>query len=85
MIGGMLTATLAVVFVPVFFVVMTRLTGKRRNIVQSVVPEQNQGCFAAHRGQVRSYIPRANIAQAVVGADLAAMEREAAPVTLNQP
>ncbi|MNH35127.1 putative efflux pump membrane transporter TtgB [compost metagenome] len=29
-IGGMLSATLAVVFVPVFFVVVMRLTGKRR-------------------------------------------------------
>lgn len=33
-IGGMLSATLAVVFVPVFFVVVMRLTGKRRARVQ---------------------------------------------------
>ncbi|MCW2271666.1 efflux RND transporter permease subunit [Pseudomonas sp. JUb96] len=33
-IGGMLSATLAVVFVPVFFVVVMRLTGKRRTRLQ---------------------------------------------------
>ncbi len=33
-IGGMLSATLAVVFVPVFFVVVMRLTGKRRARLQ---------------------------------------------------
>ena len=30
MIGGMLSATLAVVFVPVFFVVVMRLAGKSK-------------------------------------------------------
>ncbi|MGF6589912.1 multidrug efflux RND transporter permease subunit [Pseudomonas sp. 2835] len=38
-IGGMLSATLAVVFVPVFFVVVMRLTGKRRAKAQTAAPE----------------------------------------------
>ncbi|WP_433887107.1 multidrug efflux RND transporter permease subunit [Pseudomonas vranovensis] len=38
-IGGMLSATLAVVFVPVFFVVVMRLTGKRRAKAQAPAPE----------------------------------------------
>ncbi|MNR24962.1 putative efflux pump membrane transporter TtgB [compost metagenome] len=37
-IGGMLSATLAVVFVPVFFVVVMRLTGKRRARGQTPAP-----------------------------------------------
>ncbi|MDD1012621.1 efflux RND transporter permease subunit [Pseudomonas rubra] len=37
-IGGMLSATLAVVFVPVFFVVVMRLTGKRRAKAQASAP-----------------------------------------------
>ncbi|SPO66625.1 MULTISPECIES: efflux RND transporter permease subunit [Pseudomonas] len=37
-IGGMLSATLAVVFVPVFFVVVMRLTGKRRAKGQTPAP-----------------------------------------------
>ncbi|QBF26625.1 multidrug efflux RND transporter permease subunit [Pseudomonas tructae] len=37
-IGGMLSATLAVVFVPVFFVVVMRLTGKRQAKAQASAP-----------------------------------------------
>ncbi|WP_312935341.1 efflux RND transporter permease subunit [Pseudomonas sp.] len=37
-IGGMLSATLAVVFVPVFFVVVMRLTGRRKPATASQVP-----------------------------------------------